>query len=304
MIYSKPLVSIAMVTCNGSDYVGNQLRSILNQTYPNIELVITDDASSDGTLAILYTFKTRFNNIKIFNSPTTLGITSCFENSIKKCHGEFIALSGQDDIWELNKIETLLNEIKDEDVIYSDSELIDKNDKPLHRLISSCINLGSFKSGAPFLMDTSLPGQTMLMQGDFARYILPIPGVIMYDRWICFCAAANNGITYVNQPLIKYRHAETDDLITGKRKYLKISKTDKEKYYLKLLELKACERAPVKDTETKKILQEMLSLFTPKISLARSIFFFRNRNMLLSVKMKSRFRQMLYCLEMFFKANY
>src|SRR5450755_302603 len=145
MIYSTPLVSIAMATYNGASYIAQQLNSLLKQTYPNLEIIVTDDASTDGTLAILENFKNKHDNIKIFNNATNQGITYSFEHSIRNCSGDFIAISDQDDIWELTKIEVLLSAMKNEDVIYSDSELVDKNGQPLNKLISSLVNLGSFK---------------------------------------------------------------------------------------------------------------------------------------------------------------
>ena len=62
---STPLVSVAMATYNGAPYLKEQLSSILGQTYPNLEIVITDDASSDETLAILRDFEKSHERIKI-----------------------------------------------------------------------------------------------------------------------------------------------------------------------------------------------------------------------------------------------
>jgi len=299
MIYSKPLVSVALVTSNGANHIDQQLRSIINQTYPNLEIIVTDDASVDETPAILRAYLNQYDHVKIFRNADYQGISSSFEQSIKKCKGDFIAISEQGDIWEPAKIEVLLHAMKNEDVIYADSELVDKTGKPLNKLISSVVNLGSFRSGIPFLMDDCLPGHTMLMQGDFARYILPIPRVVRYDRWISFCAAANNGIRFHDQPLTKYcqpikSYADFPDPEVSKN----------EKFYKKLLELKACENAPVKDPATKKILRDMLDLYTRKLSLARSLFFFKNRNALMSLKKKNSLAKILFCLKMFFKANY
>jgi glycosyltransferase involved in cell wall biosynthesis len=299
MIYSKPLVSVAMVTSNGANHIDQQLRSIINQTYPNLEIIVTDDASVDETPAILSVYLNQYAHVKIFRNACNLGISPSFEHSIKNCKGDFIAISEQGDIWEPAKIEVLLHAMKNEDLIYADSELVDKTGKPLNKLISSVVNLGSFRSGIPFLMDVCLPGHTMLMQGDFARYILPIPRVVRYDRWISFCAAANNGIRYHDQPLTKYC-----ELVKNYADLPGPGGNKKEKFHKKLLELKACEKAPVKDLATKKILQDMLVLFTRKISFGRSLFFFKNRNTLLSLKKKNNLAKILFCLKMFFKANY
>ena len=301
---STPLVSVAMATYNGADYLTEQISSILGQSYPNLEIVITDDASSDETLTILRDFEKNYRNIKIFRHRINQGITATFEDSIKNCGGDFIAISDQDDIWELNKIEVLMNAMEDEDVICSDSELVDKSGQTLNKRISSLVNLKSFYSGVPFLMGICLPGHTLMMQGDFARYILPMPVEIMYDRWISYCAAANNGIKYVNLPLVKYRQHETNYFGVGKAKNKKNHKTVKQKFEIKLNELNACANAPVSDRETKRILTEMLNWFIRKPSLARCLFFFRNRHKLLSIKKKSNLRKILYCLKMFFKPNY
>jgi glycosyltransferase involved in cell wall biosynthesis len=299
-----PLVSIAMSTYNGARYISQQLKSIIHQTYANLEIIITDDASTDGTLAILEDFQKKCDRIKIFSNRSNLGITPTFEHSIKNCKGDFIAISDQDDIWELNKIEVLLNALGNEDAIYSDSELVDKNGDSLNKLISSLVNLKSYYSGSPFLMGICLPGHTIMLQGDFAKYILPIPRVMMYDRWISFCAAANNGIKYLDIPLVKYRQHETNSFGVGKVSNKLNRKTKKQKFHAKLLELKACENAPIRDPETKKILREMLARYSQKLSFSRSLFFFKNRNKLLVIKKKNWFRKFLYCIKMFFKANY
>ncbi len=301
---SVPLVSIAMATYNGAAYLKEQLSSILGQSYPNMEIVITDDASSDETVAILRDFEKSYERIKIFRHRANQGITATFENSIKNCHGEYIAISDQDDIWELNKIEVLMNAMGNEDAICSDSELVDQDGQSLHKRISSLVNLKSFHSGVPFLMGICLPGHTMMMQGDFAKYILPMPVEIMYDRWISFCAAANNGIKYVHLPLVKYRQHNSNYFGVGRAKNRKSHKTNKQKYLTKLMELNACAHAPVRDPETRKILDEMLNWFKRKPSLARCLFFFRNRHKLLAIKKKSNIRKVLYCLKMFFKPNY
>jgi glycosyltransferase involved in cell wall biosynthesis len=280
------------------------MSSILGQSYPNLEIVITDDASSDETLAILRDFEKLYKRIKIFRHSVNQGITATFENSIKNCKGEYIAISDQDDIWELNKIEVLMNAIDNEDVICSDSELVDQSGVTLNKRISSLVNLKSFYSGVPFLMGICLPGHTLMMQGDFAKYILPMPVEIMYDRWISFCAAANNGIKYIHLPLVKYRQHPSNHFGVGKAKNKRIHRSKSQKFRTKQMELLACANAPVKDRETKLILAEMLNRFSRKPSLSRCLFFFRNRHKLLSIKKKSNFRKILYCLKMFFKSNY
>ncbi|GAB2831123.1 glycosyltransferase family 2 protein [Ferruginibacter profundus] len=304
MANTAPLVSVAMATYNGEKYIAAQLESIVNQTYQNIEIIITDDASADSTVSIINDFQRQYAFIKLFINPVNSGVTKTFEHSFKNCTGDFIAISDQDDIWELNKIETLLSQIGKEDAVYSNSLLIDKNGQSLHREFKSLMNLQSYYDGAPFLMGNCVPGHTIIMRAAFAKKILPLPAELMFDRWISFCAAANNGIKYVDMPLVQYRQHDTNAVGVGKSKNKKQRKTKTQQFDIKLRELKAFEKAPITNNATRQILGEMLGLFTRKLSLHRSLFFFKNIDTLLVIKNKPRFRKNLYSFKMFFKANY
>ena len=63
---NKPLISIILPTYNAEKYIKETIESILNQTYKNWELIITDDNSSDKTLKILRLYAKRFDRIKLF----------------------------------------------------------------------------------------------------------------------------------------------------------------------------------------------------------------------------------------------
>ena len=304
MINGIPLVSVAMATYNGEKYIATQLKTIVNQTYSNIEIVITDDASSDNTVQLIKDFQQKYNFIKLFVNTVNDGVTKTFENSFKNAAGDFIAISDQDDIWELNKIETLLSQLENEDAIYSNSLLVDKDGQSLNKDFKSLMVLKSYYDGSPFLIGNCVPGHTILMKADFVKNILPIPAEIMFDRWISFCAAGNNGIKYVDMLLVHYRQHESNAIGVGKSKNKKTRKTKKEKFDIKLAELKVMNKAPISNPATKLVLHQMLQLFTHKLSLKRSLFFFKNIDTVLVIKNKPRYRKILYSLKMFFKPNY
>lgn len=304
MEHTTPLVSVAMATYNGEKYIAEQLESIINQSYKNIELVITDDASADGTVAVIQDFQHRYDFITLFINPVNSGVTNTFEHSFRNCTGDFIAIADQDDIWDLQKIEILINAIGKEDAVFSNSELVDKAGQSLGQLFSSLMQLQSYYSGAPFLMGNCIPGHTIIMRSSFTRSILPLPKTIMFDRWISFCAAANNGIKYVDQPLVKYRQHDSNTIGTGKSKNRGARKTKTERFNAKLAELKMLETGPITNEATRQTLHKMVKLFTRNLSIPRSIFFFKNIDALLVVKNKPRYRKFMYCLKMFFKANY
>jgi len=126
-INAKALVSIVMATYNGQDFLCQQIDSIIGQSYSNLEIIIQDDGSSDGTCNIVRRYALKDSRIQFFKNKENLGIVQNFYDLIDKATGEYIAISDQDDIWKPNKIEFLINHIGIHSLIYSDSQLIDQS---------------------------------------------------------------------------------------------------------------------------------------------------------------------------------
>lgn len=122
------LVSIAMTTYNGEKFIKKQLDSIINQTYKNLEIIICDDGSTDKTIDIIKEYQKKDKRIKLYINEKNLGFSKNFEKAISLCKGDYIALSDQDDIWELDKIETMVKNINDAILVYGDEKLIDEKD--------------------------------------------------------------------------------------------------------------------------------------------------------------------------------
>ena len=201
----KPLVSIAMASYNGEKYISQQIDSILHQTYPNIEIVIVDDGSRDGTLEVVQQYVSQFPFVHVYRNAENSGITKTFESAIKKCKGEFIALSDQDDIWVEHKIQTLLDAIDGYDAVFSDSILVDENGNSLGKKFSSMIRMNTVTNGARFLLSNTVPGHTIMMKRSFAETLYPFPANVFFDLWISFNAASGKGIKFVDDTLVHYR---------------------------------------------------------------------------------------------------
>ena len=103
-----PLVSVALCTYNGAAYLPEQLETIINQSYVNLEIVISDDGSTDNTTRIIKEFQQKDHRIKFFQNETNLGYNKNFEKVFSLCLGDYIAIADQDDIWEVNKIECMM----------------------------------------------------------------------------------------------------------------------------------------------------------------------------------------------------
>lgn len=299
-----PLISIAMATYNGARYIGEQLDSIINQTYSNIEIVIVDDCSKDATVAVIEEYQEKYPFIYLHVNEQNSGVTVTFERAISKCTGAFIAISDQDDIWELNKLEILVNEIGEHDAVFSNSLLVDANGQSLNKSFTSIMNMKTYYSGAPFLLSNSVPGHTILMKQEFVQKILPFPPKMLFDLWIGFCAAGNNGIKFVDKTLVKYRQHDTNTIGTRDSKNKKKKDPVNVQFEFKLNELKTLATAPIKDEKTKLILQQMIHHFHRKWSFKRSAFFFKYYDDILISKKKAEYRKKLFCVKMIFKPNF
>jgi len=94
----KPLVSICIPTFNGAQFITEALDSAISQTYTNLEIIISDDASSDATLAIVESYKSKTTiPITIYHHKPK-GIGSNWNNSIIKANGTYIKFLFQDDV--------------------------------------------------------------------------------------------------------------------------------------------------------------------------------------------------------------
>ena len=108
----KPKVSICIPTFNGESYIGEALQSALNQTYKNLEIVVSDDASTDKTLEIIEGLKeTTKTPIHIYNHNPN-GIGANWNHCIQKANGDYIKYLFQDDVLLPTCIEKMVNLIE------------------------------------------------------------------------------------------------------------------------------------------------------------------------------------------------
>lgn len=201
------MISIAMCTYNGERFIEEQLESILNQTYKNFELIITDDGSIDDTKNIIKKYIKTDNRIKLYENKSNLGFVKNFEKAISLCTGEYIALADQDDIWKETKLEVFLNKIKDNVLIYSDATLINDNSKIIGKnLITPTNNLVRGKCNKAFLLTNCVSGNTLMFKEELIPYILPIPSTVSFhDVWIAFVASTYGSMTYIKDNMTYYR---------------------------------------------------------------------------------------------------
>ena len=101
------LVSVILSTYNNSASINDSVKSILGQTYKNIELLIIDDGSTDDTWEKLNKFKD--SRIKLFKNKKNIGLTKSLNNLISNSNGQYIARQDADDISLPHRLEAQVN---------------------------------------------------------------------------------------------------------------------------------------------------------------------------------------------------
>lgn len=99
------LVSVIMPTWNSSRFVAESIESVLAQTYTNLELIITDDASTDSTPDILREYAQRDQRVRIILNDVNGGAGRSRNCSIKAARGQYLAFCDSDDRWDPTKLE-------------------------------------------------------------------------------------------------------------------------------------------------------------------------------------------------------
>ena len=219
-------IDILLATYNGEEYIKEQIDSILNQTYSNFRLLISDDNSTDKTLEIIRDYEKKDDRIKVFENKENNGVIKNFEFLLKQVESDLYMLSDQDDVWYENKIEETYRKLKedDADLVFTDLEVVDEN---LNTIYSSMNNykgltnkinktIGSYK--LVYLYNV-ITGCTILSKKKFIKDILPLPNDtknLLHDMWIGLVIALKGKISYLNKPTIKYRQHGTNEIGTKK----------------------------------------------------------------------------------------
>jgi len=131
-------VSVLMTVFNAEKYLELSIKSILNQTYKNWELIIIDDKSSDQSKKIIKKFKN--NKIKYFFLKKKLGRTKALNFGLKKCKGKYLAILDADDISFPSRLKDqiyYLKKNKNISLLGTWGTWIDKNNKFLQKIITT-----------------------------------------------------------------------------------------------------------------------------------------------------------------------
>lgn len=122
-----PLVSILISTYNNENSVVNAVRSIQNQTYNNLEIIVIDDGSTDKTYQLIKSLSVKDRRVKLLKNEKNIGLTKSLNILINESTGQIVARQDADDISLPQRIRTQLNFIQKHKIDFCSSRAIIMN---------------------------------------------------------------------------------------------------------------------------------------------------------------------------------
>lgn len=227
---SLPLVSIFVMSYNGRDFLRDAIESFIAQTYKNIEICVSDDASTDGTAELLVEYKNKLGvQFKYNINETNLGITKNSNKCLELCSGKYIAYCGGDDLFLPTKIQKqieLLESKEDAIACYTDVEVFqsetkkklfnwsDKFPSPKAATAKDVIEKGCFFCTC----------SVMVLNENLPKFNQTLPVASDWMQMVDYFVLNKKSLIYIDEVLSKYRrHANN---VTRRRKEVSQAEQD------------------------------------------------------------------------------
>lgn len=205
-------IDILVATYNSNvDFLRMQLDSLLNQTYKNIQILISDDASTqNSTKELLEEYSKKDSRIKVFLNKKNIGYVKNFEFLLRESNANYIMFCDHDDIWYNTKVEKSYNRLLEDnvDLVYCNAEQIDEKGKILQESYIDYKNLPKM-NGKNTILSCSRHiaiGCSQMFTKKIKEQMLPFRKSVMAHDWITvYLATLERGVAYIDEPLFEYR---------------------------------------------------------------------------------------------------
>lgn len=201
----SPRVSVIVPTYNGESFVRETLESVLAQTWRDFELIVCDDGSTDGTLAILDEYAGRLRVVRQANQ----GVAAARNHAALEARGEYLAFLDHDDLWEPHLLATLvpiLDARADCAMVYADAWIIDSAGHVRGKR-GSFLAYASGDVFDPLLLGNFIPVETTLLRASVFRELSGCDVSLRYleDYELCLRVARRGPVAFHPEPLARYR---------------------------------------------------------------------------------------------------
>ena len=219
------MISVCIATYNGEKYLRQQLDSILAQIGEADEVVISDDCSQDGTLALIQSYQDKRIRV-LHHDPTSITTTfpldrptHNFENALVHARGDILFLADQDDVWLPGKVSKTLQALENADMVMHDCIIVDTELKQLSPSYFDVVNVTT--SAWRNAIRSTVLGCCMAMRRCVLEKALPFPKTnVGHDLWLGMVADKHFRFSLLREPLLMYRkHGRSMTTAGRKSKY-------------------------------------------------------------------------------------
>lgn len=218
--YVEGLVSVITPVYNAEKVIGATLESVFNQTYPNIEIILVDDCSTDNSKTVIEEYAKSHPEIVYFRQPTNQGAGAARNKALELAKGQYVAFLDADDLWHPEKTEKQVNLLKEKNgsFSYTAIEMIDCEGKIVKkkRKVKESVDYKFLLKNTMIATSTVLIDRSI--KGDFR---MPLRrGGQDYATWLMLLR--DGSIAYgINEVLEQYRVGNKKSLSGEKRKSIK-----------------------------------------------------------------------------------
>lgn len=217
MAYAPLRLSVVLATYNGAKYMPAQLQSLLDQSRRPDELIVSDDGSSDDTVAVCEAFAARSPfPVVVHRQPANVGVHRNFNTALSLATGDVLFCCDQDDVWHAGKLARFADVFEADaavGMVMGDANLVDTTLRPLGRTLWDQLDFDKTKQdrvegGAAFevyALHVAIFGCTIAVRGTLRDAFLPIPPGMPFDTWTGRIAAACAPCRLIREPLQDYR---------------------------------------------------------------------------------------------------
>lgn len=226
-------VDILLTTYNTEiEYLKEQIESILNQTYQNFRLLISDDASTKKEVKeMLEQYQNKDKRITLYQQEKNLGYNKNFEFLLKQANAKYIMFSDHDDVWYPEKIEKSVQKIKEEkvDLVYGNAHQINEKGETIQTNYFQYKNVPLVQGKDKLAISRCVGiGCSQIITDKIKDKMIPFKDEVIAHDWLAaFLANEGKGIAYIEEPLFGYR-LHTNNVFGGRNLAQNLSQWKKE----------------------------------------------------------------------------
>ncbi len=218
---SDPAITVLMTVFNAGRFLDPSIRSITGQAFRNFEFLIVDDASTDGSVAVVEKWARQDPRIRLIRNETNKGQTPCLNQGLRLARGKWIARQDADDLshpLRLSEQHQFTTIHPDVVLLGTNGRIIDDQDR-LVGLLDAPLTHGAIEWTAPFLnpfMHTSVMFRPQVVRDEFGGYDEHFRIAQDYDLWTR--VVARHQTANLPQRLVGYRHLASSLSKTGRER--------------------------------------------------------------------------------------